>query len=1070
MKKLLMIITILLSFIVIGCENEETRIEFSTDNIVMEINSTYKIKYKTYGNVKDISFNVLDNMIATVDNNIITAHKPGDTKLICTYNKVKEIEINIKVLNTGQEFLEIGDPRLNELNYNSLKNEIATFSNVLNQSEYLSIDMKVKIDDEESNQILKAKENPLYIEIIDEDYTSIIAQEENKVFQYTINDDNEEIDRTYLGLLGSNDYDDFEDVDYSDELLETKFDGEKCNVQYINDTYILKCYYSDAINEESKKSIKEYYGILGIPTSILFNAIITMKYVVYDEKLYMSISTTIVDKNLPNGKLTMEISYEIELKEFTPKDMLNSGYIFSNAKNFEEVLGIYDFDRDINLNSKPVYLKVEVERGVIAARAEYVGFELYDMDKQLVCESFDGSDLATLSHINVPQKGTYYLVIKNRYGDAKRIDLNFYPYDSVYSEEGIDLKSNNSYQGVIEGEYDFEKFIYNNKTNEWINLNFQNTGNASIKLFNKRNWDMETIMTIAPNSYKFIELAPGENEIYICEDFKSYSVDKGYEYSFEANITYLPKDANIVKSEIPAKFNLPSNTNRYYYTYLEVGMYSIKNEENRYDTHSVVLCDQSGSKLNKHLDKYYPYVGGLSNYFSISKDGYYYVGIINKSSSRIPLFFEKHIYESIEGKDNPHVLEPTSEIELEGRLDLSKNFDYYYLNNDTQKTKIYSITNETEQSIRIVFKRYKTDTINDKIIMPGIVEFFASYPGQMEFFVVLNNRYGNNNNLDYRIKFKEIENNNITDKDSPDIKEITNEFSEEHYIVGYSLAPAYFILNVEEKGLVTFEFESEYIKSNLISIQPTILDENGKKIAKDSLLEPGKYYVRFATNDNLIYIAKVKYTLHTLDDKDVYIDLEEIDNSANDIYNEKISDDQVVRYHFTLDEKTTIYYDAYYVNIYHENGKLASLPLHTSISNRKIYIDLEPGNYYFETPNYPGDASGNKKTIFIGIKSLERDAPQDFSNMISLEFNQFYQFSKNYTSDLEFVKINIETDGEYTCLVSNGTGYLYNENHELIDTLDRSTSKKIYFEKGTYYLVAAYPSSGETPIKIKISN
>ena len=205
MKKLLMIITILLSFIVIGCGNEETRIEFSTDNIVMEVNSTYKIKYKKYGNVKDITFNVLDNMIATVDNNIITAHKPGDTKLICTYNQVKEIEINIKVLNTGQEFLEIGDPRLNELNYNSLKNEIATFSNVLNQSEYLSIDMKVKIDDEESNQILKAKENPLYIEIIDEDYTSIIAQEENKVFQYTINDDNEEIDRTYLGLLGSND-------------------------------------------------------------------------------------------------------------------------------------------------------------------------------------------------------------------------------------------------------------------------------------------------------------------------------------------------------------------------------------------------------------------------------------------------------------------------------------------------------------------------------------------------------------------------------------------------------------------------------------------------------------------------------------------------------------------------------------------------------------------------------------------------------------------------------------------------------------------------------------------------
>ena len=1070
MKKLSVLFTILFSLIVVGCGSEETRIEFSTNHIVMEVYSTYKIKYKTYGKVTDLYFEVENENIVTIDNEILTSHNPGDTKLICIYNQSEKVEIDIKVLNEVQDVLEIGDPRLNELNYYQLENKISNFSENVEKSNHLTIDMKIKFDDEEVSQTLKAMEDPLYIEIITQDYTNVIRQEDNKVFEYYIRE-NKKCSRSYLGMIGnSEDYNDFEDVDNSSDILETTFNGEKCNVEYVNNTYIIRCYYSDAINEESKNAIKETYASLGIDVSILMNAILTMKYVVKDDKIYMSVSTVIKSKDL-NEPLKMEIIYEIELKEFIPLDMLNGDYVFTNAKNFDEVLGIYGFDHKIDLdNSNPVYLKVNVEKGVIISHTRDIGFELYDMNRQLVNESFGGSDRSILPYISVPEKGTYYLVIINKYGIKESIDLEFHKYNTVYTDKEVDLQSVHSHQGVIEGEHDFEKFIYNNKDTQTLKLRIENKGTTTIKLFNKRNWDGQTIEKIYPNSFKYINLYKGENEIYLCEEFLTYQQNKGYEYNFNTKIMYLPFDGEVIEKDIPDKINLLSFEKIIYHTYLKKGMYSIKNTEARSEFHEIIISNENGIKLDANLIEYSSYEKELSYYFTISEDGYYYVGIRNHISSSIELSFTKYEFETVVDKNNPTMIEPINGLTIDGHLESTQDFEYYRISNNTQKTKIFKLINENESPIYMFLSQKNNSNVEKIDVQSNRETFITLKPGENNLLIAHKN-YSSNSNLteDYKIKFEEIINYNVNDRYSSDIKEITQEFSEEYCIVGKSLPPAYYVLNLQEKGVVSFEYEDVIGKSSMY-FNVVIQDENYRIINKDEIMDPGKYYVKFYSNSSNITAANVKYTLNTISDKDVYVTLENIEDKANNIYNEKLTDEQVVKYHFTLEEKTTIYYDAYYVNIYHEDGTLAAIIPDFSFANNKLYVDLEPGNYYFTTPNLEGETSQSKNKIFIGIKSIERDAPQDYNNMFEMGINEQYQFSKDYSNDIEYVKVNIESADDYTFLVSNGLGYLYNENFELVDKFDRSSATKINLSEGIYYLVAVYPTTSNVSIKIKISN
>ena len=118
MKKILCLVFFIFSCIITGCkeEEEEGYIEFKTNNIVMEYNSSYTIEYEIHGEVENVKFRVENDKIVTLSNNILETQNSGETKLICTYDEDKKISINIKVLKKYQKIFSLGNPEENEKN------------------------------------------------------------------------------------------------------------------------------------------------------------------------------------------------------------------------------------------------------------------------------------------------------------------------------------------------------------------------------------------------------------------------------------------------------------------------------------------------------------------------------------------------------------------------------------------------------------------------------------------------------------------------------------------------------------------------------------------------------------------------------------------------------------------------------------------------------------------------------------------------------------------------------------------------------------------------------------------
>ena len=109
------------------------------------------------------------------------------------------------------------------------------------------------------------------------------------------------------------------------------------------------------------------------------------------------------------------------------------------------------------------------------------------------------------------------------------------------------------------------------------------------------------------------------------------------------------------------------------------------------------------------------------------------------------------------------------------------------------------------------------------------------------------------------------------------------------------------------------------------------------------------------------------------------------------------------------------------------------------------------------------------KTIDIGISSKDRDAPQDFENMVELELGKNYSFKEDYYPDCEYLKINIQEKANYYISITEGRGFLYNENLEFIDTVGDIYKTMFELDKGTYYLVIEYTTYAEPKTNVKIT-
>ena len=1035
----------------------------------MEYNSIYKVEYEVFGDVKNISFSVLDEEIVTFENDILTAHKDGETVLTCTYNKKEQVDINVKVLERGKQYFEVGDPSLNEANYQLLKEDLDSFSETLNESNYLSMDIATSINGQKAVQSVRAINDPFYIEALIGDEYQIIAQEGNKVFSYTQVYSNY-FERDYLGTVdkyeGSNSQED------SEEILEVTFDKEKCNVTYEDNTYTITCLYKDAVNEESKELIAAIYRQAGLSITTVYESVLTTKYVFYDKKVYISTSM-VVDFEFLSQPIDMCISYEIDVNEFTPIDMLNGEYEFSTPDCYEEVYEVFNFDKEITIKDrKDAYLKVEVERGMIVTDSEEVSFELYDMNKQLVSESMgktgNSSYIKLDSFVAVPESGTYYLKVRNRLSGNHIIRLEHYQYDTVYNSNGIDISSVPSYEGEIEGKYDFEKFIYNNESIESYSWRVKNTGSSTIAFFQNRKSMSDEIVYVKPNEVKYFTLKKGYNEILICQDFFSYDKKDSYEYSFESNILEFALDGNVYEEDIPSEINLSKYEARYYYSYLEKGQYSIVSTSGTSWSQKIVVYDKDGNLVDANVVGSSEYLKDLATHFVINESNYYYVGIINNSSGEYTMRFSKYDYETIIDRNNPKTLDVSGVNSNEGYLEGCHDFEYYTLENNSDEIKVYCITNNLDTNFTIVYREYQYASLTQRAIGPDEKIYFASYPGVMDFVICSNYKSNEEYSLNYSFKVTELVNKNVTDINSSQIPEVLETYSKDYIMTGYCLPAAYMKLNLKEKGIVTFDFLG-YEDGLDFGINFSILNKNGEMMNASKDIPAGEYYVKFEGNDHIFSYAKVKYTFLSTDEKNINVTLKELDDTNNnekysDIYNEKVTTEQVVKYHFSLEEKTTIYYNSRDTVIYRKDGRqMVFIPV-SYWNGGMTYVDLEAGDYYFVNPDMYGSTSSIKSPIYIGIKSKDRDAPQDLDNMVTLTLEQYQSFKMDYFGDCEYLKFIADEKARYKAVNSSGRCYLFNENLEYIGPADETKE----LEEGTYYIVVEYLTYGEKDVDIKV--
>jgi hypothetical protein len=1014
-------------------------IEINTEPIVLEYNSTYELEYKTYGKVDFIVFSMENDSIAVIDNNTIIAKNSGETKLIITYNKTEIIEIPIQVLPRKNQF-DVGDPELNQKLFDEINTKLNDFSLLFSNSDYLTMEMVIKALEEDSKQTIKVINSPLYVEMNDGINESFIIQEENMFYEYLKIDEN----YYYIDYLGkTNEYEIPEDLINMDIAFDFKFDKNKINVKKEDNTYIFTSYIEDLCNDEYKELIEELYTQIGIPSNIIFDAVVVFKYKIENNTIFTSWSMSI-DDWLEDESLPIDIEITIDLDEFEQKDLTNSN--FAPGDCFEECKNITSFNDKFTIGyNETMYYKVEAKKGVITyLNASEVEMALYDMNYNLVSNSLKEVS-PTLSEeyysiLPVEQDGTYYLLLTGRYND-NNVSMQNIEYETVFDLYGIDLSTINSFEGKIEGIKDLEKFVYYNTSGKIQSLKIKNNGEESIYLY-----DLSTKVTheIYSKGIKSIKLNINKNEFFLygynLQNGKLYA--KKYDINIDIEILDIQLFGYINEGEIPSEFITDSSDTLIYYTYLEEGMYSILGKY--YNPHEIEIYNKNFEKVD-NIFHYSTHINELSNFFTIHEANYYYV-IIKKVYKNDNYIFRKYNYETLADINNPKSFDFSSFNE--GVLEGNHDFEIYSLENNTDKIKVYTVFNNSNEEYELIYKEYKYGNYNNHFFNPGQRLAFAIYPNE-KFDLMVSQFYKNNeedNTINYSFTIEELENNN-----SSEIIEITEEYTEHNYLVGYSIPDLYFKIDVPYKCSIDFDFKPKY--KEFFQPQFILMNENYQCIS--TTCEKGTYIVKVTNNAHVIAYGQIKYILTDARDMDVNVELKEVNNINNSgIYNEQVVHNQIVRYHFTLTKKTTVCYNYDDVVIYKENNEPAIIDIERRIYMYEAYVDLEPGNYYFIT--HMGSISiYGKEMVPIVIKEQYRDAPQDFNNMVVLNPNECMSFTKDYKYDCEFIKLVIENPKNYYCYVKGVTAYIYDENFNYVDY---SGFGRYYveLEKGTYYLILQY--------------
>lgn len=396
-----------------------------------------------------------------------------------------------------------------------------------------------------------------------------------------------------------------------------------------------------------------------------------------------------------------------------------------------------------------------------------------------------------------------------------------------------------------------------------------------------------------------------------------------------------------------------ASNNNYYLFNLKKGYYKVASSQSvNYNNSNlkVKLFDKNKNEISTQINDFLLADSYIASSFFIKEDGDYYVCINNLANGYYAKLYQLEYDDFIENENSDFYNASSTFINV-------CDVDKYILKCDD--LTLLKIESNIDCYISLYYKGLKysiayngptyiliEEGIHDiylQISNPFNYPYPISYSLTIDKMVIENPTYGAEHPYD-----------GVSDV-------ITGEFSENIYFI--ERMSRYFVFESNEEGFYKFEYQyvNDFNNEDVDFIFYSVDPDSGNSITEENgyfYLKANTNYIFSISSNNTAINAKISY--EGVIYKDVNVNLAKVENSSPNvsdaIANQRENLNEIVRYHFTLNEETTVVsYENLY--IYSLDGNEGPYEYdgskYSSIFNSYInYIVLPAGEYYFEVPLY----------------------------------------------------------------------------------------------------------------------
>lgn len=483
---------------------------------------------------------------------------------------------------------------------------------------------------------------------------------------------------------------------------------------------------------------------------------------------------------------------------------------------------------------------------------------------------------------------------------------------------------------------------------------------------------------------------------------------------------------------------------------LEAGQYAVKIGEE--DNVSFLLYDENGNALQSGLG--FDVYDAKVNTFVADYSGIYYIELKNGISADVCVTVEKCDHQTVFDLNNPMILSDS----VTGMIE--SNYDYDFYRYTSEREGLLIIQNTGDESIDLVYRLSVADGYYYQTTLAENEKLYiAANEGNTDIFVTSRNVGG----ARYELSTVLYENRNGSSESFDEMPLIGEDFSEDYYLVGYDFADKYLRFNVTERSLIEFSY-SQYFDGHFLTPLIEILDQDLHLIASSGssiVLESGEYIVKLTANAHWFACAQIKCAKISVANKEVDVDLPVLTCGWAELYNQnvyiesqKVIEEQVVKYAFSLSETRDVVYEPSYIDIYDISGRKLTMGAEYGF----IVIRLKQGDYYFLQ-------KGTSNSLQIGLYDEEYynasddslDSILDYDALQLVGVGESITFEYDRFRDHDFFKLEVSESGYYFICGNNEAArnafYVYDEDLNLVES---TSGYYMYLKPGTYYVCIEY--------------